>query len=350
MSIVNLCSPTFEAAESYGRIALELDKALTALGADVTPIGGYSPAQAGRRIKLATGGILLGYPTLWELYTPLVHHGPRLALTMFESTILPKGWVERLNQAAGVVVPAKWLVDVFKDNGINVPIRSIPLGISETFFKPKRRDMTQPFTFIAFADRGWRKGWWHATQAFVKAFGRDMNYRLILKVRNAPQLSISNPNIEIIHDELDDAGLIELYHRCHVMVSANCAEGFGFLPREFAATGGLSLATNWGGTADAIEQWGVPIPYTLSPAWRDDQEWYGNLGMWAEPDVEGLSHLMRHVASEYSAYQDFAMRAAGYVSSHYRWSLMGQQVYGFWNALLEARYGSKHSGKDTLPA
>lgn len=350
MSVINLCSPSFEAAESYGRIALELDKTFTALGADVNPIGGYTPAHDGRRIKLATGGILLGYPTLWELYTPLVHHGPRLAVTMFESTILPKGWVERLNKAAGVVVPAQFLVDIFRDNGITVPMRVTPLGISETFFQPKRREMSQPFTFLAIADRGWRKGWWHTTRAFVNAFGQDMNYRLILKVRNAPELQISNPNIEVVSEEMDDAGLVELYQRCHVMVAATCAEGFGFLPREFAATGGLALATNWGGTADAIEHWGVPIPYALEPAWCDDPGWKGKLGLWAEPDIEGLSHLMRHVAGEFSAYQDFAMRAAGYVSSHYRWSLMGRQVYGFWNELLEAQYGSNDSRENTLPA
>lgn len=351
MTTINVCSPTFAPAESYGRIALEISDQFARMGHYVNRLGGFDPAKDGDRFRLAMGGILLGYPTLWELYTPLVNRGVRLALTMFESTILPEGWVERLNQADGIVVPSVWQVKVFRDNGITKPIRVIPLGISEAFCQPKKREVSDPFTFIAFADRGYRKGWWHAVQAFVQAFGSSPKHRLILKTREAEMKgAFSNANIEVVTDQMDDAGLVSLYHRSHVMLASNCAEGFGFLAREFAGTGGVSMATNFGGTADDLHWWGLPIPYTMGTAWPDDDLWHGKLGKWAEPDIPALVALMRHVAEHYTSYTDFGIQAAGFVRSNYRWQVFSQQVCEFWQELTEARYGSNSQRSNPLSA
>jgi glycosyltransferase involved in cell wall biosynthesis len=349
-SIVNVCSPTFEWAESYGRLAEELSRGLAEKGIHVNKIGGQ--VEDGAHFLPAMGGFLLGYPTLYELFTPLANLGPRVALTMFESTGLPEGWAERLNKVSTITVPARWLVQVFRDNGITTPVEVVPLGISETFKKPQRRYAeNSPFTFITFADRGWRKGWWHALRAFVGAFGHDMNYRLIIKVRNAPALSpIQNPNVQVITDDYTDEQMVELYHQCHVMIAANCAEGFGFLPREFAATGGLALATNWGGTADDIEHWGIPVPYAIDKAWPDDPEWWGKMGRWAEPDVDALAYQLRYVAENYSAYQDFAVRAAGFVAANYRWSLYTKQMWSVWEQTVEAYHASNYAGTQEIPA
>lgn len=351
MEIINICSPTWELAESYGRIAIELAKGLQSADTHVNRVG----EDVGERplFKPALGGILLGYPTLWEEFLPIVSNGPRIAITMFESTKLPDGWTEPLNEMDAVVVPAHWLVDVFRQNGVTVPIHVVPLGISNTFKAVAARDWSQkPFTFISIADRGWRKGWWHNVQAFTKAFGKSTDVHLILKTRDKVLKAafIDTPNIRVVDDSLTDEQMVDLYHQAHVMVAANCGEGFGFTPREFAATGGLALATNWGGTADDLHWWGQPIAYSLDKAWRDIDDWHGKLGDWAEPDVDALASLMRYIVAHPSAYEDFAIRAAGYVVTHYRWSLFAKQVQHIWRGVLEKRYGSVSSGENALPA
>lgn len=338
MKTINVACPTFKTAESYGRLAGEIATYLAGMGYHVNRIGGAGLVDGARFMPVA-GGLVMGYPTLYQGFGGLVNAGPKLALTMFESTQLPPNWAEPLNACSRVVVPAKWLVEVFRQSGVEVPVEVAPLGISNTFMVPKLRRFTTPFTFLTIGDRGYRKGWWHALRAFTNAFGKDMRYRLIIKARGghtAALAGISNPNVEIITDEYSDAQMLELYHRSHVMLFPSCAEGFGFPPREFAATGGVALATDFGGTADDIEHWGIPIPYALTEAWENHDEWKDHLGLWADPDVDALADLMHHVASHFDdAYASFGLRAAGYCLSHYTWKRCTQIIDRAWNKVLD---------------
>ncbi|HRF96731.1 MAG TPA: hypothetical protein PLZ51_16100, partial [Aggregatilineales bacterium] len=67
MDVINVCSTTFDTADSYGRIASELATHLSSLaqvnrlslGKDNAPNAVHYPAL---------GGILLGYPTLHERF------------------------------------------------------------------------------------------------------------------------------------------------------------------------------------------------------------------------------------------------------------------------------------------
>jgi hypothetical protein len=95
----------------------------------------------------------------------------------------------------------------------------------------------------------------------------------------------------------------------------------------------VTLATDWGGTADGIEQWGVPIPYKLVPAdWRGAKRLEGQaLGEWAEPDVMGVAETMRTVARERDIYQRRAYIAAGRVRAMYDWRVFAGQVLEVWN-------------------
>lgn len=338
---LHIYSPTADFASSYGRLAQEIAGGLSQLGYMTHLIARDS---AGGRFVPAVGGFLLGYPTNYGAYGALANMGPRVAVTTFESTRIPGEWVPVLNACGAVVVPSQWNVAVFQACGVTAPIHVVPHGISEAFKQPVRRHKENgPFTFIAFADRGWRKGWYQAVMAFEKAFGRDMNYRLILKARSFP-IRITNPNIELITGDMSDAELVALYHRCHVMIAANCGEGFGFLPREFAATGGVALATDFGGTADAIQHWGVPLPYSMADAWPEHEDWSGGrMGQWADPDIDGIADLLRHVADHYDAYADFGIRAAGYIMANYRWSLYAKRLAGLWQQARERYDGSNNN-------
>jgi glycosyltransferase involved in cell wall biosynthesis len=174
-----------------------------------------------------------------------------------------------------------------------------------------------------------------AMQAFLAAFGDDSNYRLILKGRTSPvDASIINDNIELIQRDMTPAELYQLYLSADVLINANKGEGFGFIPREFARTGGISLTTNWAGTADALPEWGLPLAYKLVKA-----DWSGHprlskqdLGQWAEVDQDYLVARMSGVAANRDHYRQWAKQWAANVARLYTWEGFAQTVLNVWES------------------
>lgn len=343
MTAITVYAPGhYDIADSYGLIACQLARHLTALGVHVNAVGMGNTvmdtqpedirAVTSRPIRPSLGGILLGYPTGFDRFSTLAQLGPRVAVTMFESSKLPPAWAPILNELDAVVVPSRFCRTVFRDSGVTAPIHVVPLGIGEVY-KYAERPTDRPLTFLAFLDRGARKGGLAALQAFLMAFGEDMNYRLILKGRKAKvPLELTNPNITVIQQDMSEQELYELYLQADVLINPNKGEGFGLIPREFAATGGIACATGWGGTVDNINDWGVWLPYELEPAdWKGVKSLAGfDLGEWAKPDIDGVAETLIHVAKDIDWYRARSQRRANNAVALYSWRKFAEQVLSIW--------------------
>lgn len=341
-TITVYAAKNWDIADSYGLIACQLTRHLTASGVHVNAAGlgktvmENQPedvrAVTSRPLRPSLGGIVLGYPTNYRHQGTLLHCGPRIAITMFESTRLPSGWVEPLNEMDAVIVPSWFCAEVFKACGVTVPIHVVPLGIGDSY-RYAERPKDRPLTFLAFMDRGLRKGGIVALQAFLMAFGESMDYRLILKSRKAKiPLDFTNPNIEAIHQDMSEAELYQLYSQCDVLINPHKGEGFGIIPREFASTGGIALTTGWSGTVDGITQWGWPLPYTLERAdWKGNKGLAGqDLGEWAQVDPAAVAERLRHVAQHIDSYRTIAKHNAPHVPRMYSWRTFAEQVLHIW--------------------
>jgi glycosyltransferase involved in cell wall biosynthesis len=343
-STINIFSPNWETQDSYGRLASELALGFEVKGYHVNRFGDGAPDK---QIRPTFGGLFLGYPTLFkryygEVWGAFANMGPKLAVTMFESTRLPQDWKDNLNRCGAVVVPASFLKPVFRRSGVKAPIHVLPLGVSQEFLVPRLRTLSseRPLTFLAIADRGTRKAWGKALFAFEEAFGQDTRFKLILKSRGK-QTSLTNANVEQIEGDMSNAELAELYHKADVMIFPSCGEGFGLPPREFAATGGIALATNWGGTADALREWGIVLPAKMGNAWRDKREWYGKMGQWADVDHDTLVLKLRLIADYFDFFaKDAFEKAAPFVAGNYQWSQFASGVEALWRTVSEVQYAS----------
>lgn len=344
METLNVCLPgAADPADSYGIIGIELCRHLQRLGCYVNLFAmgrreldsqdAETAAIVAQPVRAATGMLGLGYPTGYcKHQNPLVHMGRRVAITMFESSKILDSWPPILNTMDAVIVPSQFCKDVFYDSGVTAPIHVVPLGVSCTY-RPAQRPTDRPLTFLAFLDRGERKGGLVALQAFLAAFGSDTNYRLILKGRKPKvAMNITNPNIEVIQRDMSEAELHELYLSADVLIDANKGEGFGLLGRQFAGTGGVSLSTAFSGTLDDLENWGNPIPCKLVPAdWKGNATLEGqDLGFWAEVSPEILAHQLRRVANNRTYYQARARKAAAWVAERYTWQGFAERVLGIW--------------------
>jgi glycosyltransferase involved in cell wall biosynthesis len=352
--IVNICAPELDVYSGYGRMACALLETLNDKGIRTNAIwrnsgllDTHSDKQKGlikQPIIPAAGGICLGYPTIIPRYGNLIMAGNRICVTMFESSQLPTGWVAELNSCKAVIVPTNSQAQIFKSNGVAVPIHVIPLGIGETFHYVERPTLNErPYTFVTWGDRGFRKGWNDAIQAFIGAFGDREDVQLIIKCRSDSEMpDFTNANIHTWRVDFDEPQLQEFYANADCMVFPSYGEGFGLPPREFAATGGLVMATEW--WADDIAEWGIPIGYALVPAWRGHPEFQG-LGQWANPHHFQLMALMRGFfekaresdkAREFI--QDMCKHAAVKVKERWTWAGFAEQVYAVWKEVNPPRW------------
>jgi glycosyltransferase involved in cell wall biosynthesis len=349
--VISIYAPGhYDLADSYGLIACQLARHLTALGARINAFALGEAVHAsqpddlrvitGQPIRAALGGIVLAYPTAYEKYGPLSMAGPRVAITMFESTRLPEGWADSLNACQAVIVPSRFCRDVFVEAGVEAPVHVIPLGIDETYRPARRSSDSMPYTFLAFADRGRRKGWHEALQAFVQAFGDDSRVRLILKMRARDQrINVLNSNIDMVQQDMSPAALGEFYRQADCMVFPAHGEGFGLPPREFAATGGTVIATNWGGLADDIRAWGIPLGCSLESAWKGHPKFeHAGLGDWAAPDVDQLATWMQVVADQRTFFAQVSYERAGHVRAMYDWRAFAEGVLEVWKGVTRAKH------------
>lgn len=344
LMVINIFAPThWDICNSYGLIACQLTKHLTRLGCHVNA---HSPgkvvmenqppevaAVTSRPHSAGAGAIMMGWPTSFKSYPAAGH--PQIALTMFESTKLPEGWTDALNTMDAVIVPSRFCFEVFQHCGVTAPIFIAPLGINE-IYQPHERPQRDVLTFLAFLDRGSRKGGDIAHAAFKLAFGDDPHYQLILKMRSPigdTRIDLFPVgNVTLIQRDMTEQELYDLYCSVDVLINPNRGEGFGLLPREFAAAGGIALTTNWGGTAERISNWGWPIEYTLRKAHWLGQAWLEgfDLGDWAEPNTVELVDSLHTIAENTSLYRDIAYRRAPLVRKMYSWRKFAQDVLDIW--------------------
>ena len=338
--VLDVACENWNPMDGYGQVATMLVEGLTSRhGVDVNVVGNnrstasvvpgsFYATQLTRPRLPSAGSILLGYPTLFHTFGTSLEHGVRIAITMFESTRLPPGWVEVLNRLDGVIVPSAWLEATFRREGVTVPLHRVPLGIRDIYRPLARPERRSPFTFLTLQTPYPRKGWDIAVRAFDIAFGRDPRYRLIIKLRRDKKLPVRivHPGVEVLADDLDDEGMVSLLGAVDAFVFPTRGEGFGLPPREAAATGLPVVATAWGGTMDAIDEWGWPLKWNMAAAWPG----HGNLagvGEWAEPDVHHLAELMREIADRGPDVRARALCNAERVNLLYKWPAFVDRVW-----------------------
>jgi glycosyltransferase involved in cell wall biosynthesis len=273
--------------------------------------------------------VFMGWPTMFPAFP--MHAERKIALTMWESSRIPNEWADILNTMDAVITPSTFCRDLFEKSGVSVPVHLIPLGVSEAY-QPVRRDPTRtPMRFLAFLDRGKRKGGHVALAAFQQAFGNNPAYQLVLKMRpRGPKVQLfPGGNIELIQQDMNEAELCELYQSCDVFIGATSGEGFGILPREASSCGCFTLATDWAGTHDDIEEWGFPLDYKLVPAdWSGQPGLEGQeLGEWAEVCPCELADTLTDVAEYRTVFTEVAFNRAGNAHKLYSWPRFADQVH-----------------------
>lgn len=308
---VTLMAPIVPYA-SYGILAIQYARALAQGGNHVSLRPMSQDEGFGSKIPNDIRAMFVNcvQPEEWEI---LLHppnfsptRGKRTAyFTMWEATRLPVKGVDFLNQAELVIVPNQWNASCFSAQGVDTPIRVVPLGIDPEIFKYVPVNQNRPLgidkkpvrcVFGAagrLAHGGVRKGINEVIDAFTETFKGVKD--VMLKVKCFPDCDvkqIKDKRIIICRDYLTDEQMAQWYASLDCFVSASRSEGWGLMQHQAMAVGRPVIGIKFGGVAEFFDETvGFVIPHTMERA--------GGLyattgGHWAKPDECCLCGRMEH--------------------------------------------------------
>ena len=256
-----------------------------------------------------------------DVYAPKI-----ISFCMFESTRLPGDWAEHLNYIAErVIVPCEWNVETFRANGVTVPISVCPLGIDPIEYAPISRNGShegKPYTFLWSGTPDARKGFDIVYPAFWKAFKGDPSAQLVMHFRKYPKglMGTTDANVRVIQGKYMPAVMNKILAEADCFVFPSRGEGWGLPPREAAATGLPVIVTRYGGLAEGIDYWAMPLEQVGRSAahygaWGDE-----DLGEWAEPNIDELAEKMRWCFENQKSAANFGENAATWLKNNQSWA------------------------------
>lgn len=264
------------------------------------------------------------------LYTNTPDSDIKIAYSMLESTKIPVEWVEILNSFFdAVVVPDSFLVDVYRNCGVNIPIFELPVGmyLDEFSKKTKKSRPGNPFIFGTTVSCDERKNYSLLIQSFAEEFGNDNNVYLKLNGRQGTVQkyvdlinSLGVKNIIFSYQVLNKNEYVDFLNSFDCFINISKGEGFSLCPREALALKIPCILTNnsaqtticKSGLVKEIPSL-IPEPATYSGVFGDEP--IGDFFTCTKADVK---KAMRDVYTNYAYYLKKAKIGPKWVSV-YNW-------------------------------
>lgn len=270
---------------------------------DAPPLRPARWDDAGVGICLATVGMLMTVPGVVRIFS-----------TVWETTRLPPQFVQHLERADQIWVPTAWGRELFVNSSVDGSrIRVVPEGVDSSRFTPPAECRSRDrFRFLCVGKWEERKGSAGLVRTFLRAFRSDEPVELVMHAHN-PFLPTCDVRVLIdqerralgreaapvfVSEPTDFAGLVRLMQNSDAFVLPTRAEGWGLPILEAMACGLPCIVTDYGGHLAFANKTNSYLIEVQSLEWANDPVEFpapDAFGKWAQPDLDHLAHLMRHV-------------------------------------------------------
>lgn len=247
-----------------------------------------------------------------------------IAIIPFETTVIPRSWIKKINNFDALFVPCQQNKDAFESSGVKVPIEIIHWGFDPNLFYELERPERKIFTFGTMGALSHRKGTDVLIDAFREAFPPHLkDVRLICKTSYShyPYM-VKDPRIivqmtPVHHQELMD----NFFKEIDCYVSPTRGEGWGMTITEAMATGVPAIVTDWSGPKEFMsEDDGYLLDYTMEKAKNFTKTIYKEeCGEWANPSKEHLKELMLHCYNNREEVKEKGKKAAKRMKDEFTW-------------------------------
>lgn len=245
----------------------------------------------------------------------------RVGYTPWESTRVSPHWIEMMNEMDIIWTSSSWVADVFRSNGVKVPVEVAREGINPEEHTLTRREFPEEFTFLHVGEPARRKNAAMVIEAFRSVFPRKKNVKLVVKALKETELTSRSSRVVIDKSTLTLPQVDELYQRSHCLVYPSSGEGFGRIPLETMASGMPTILTPYSGMTE-FSDYGIPVDYTVGPT-KDPF----NIGDWAHPKFSDLCEKMLYVYENYDAVSNTAYENAQKIRKEFIYSKGIKQAF-----------------------
>ena len=298
------------------------------------------------------------YPNLSKEFTPDVnivlcetnHHlfydnynGLKIAYNVWESTLQPEDYFNKLKEFDELWVPSKWQRDCIIAQGYDPSkIKVVPEGVDVNTFFPEdtSHELTSDgrFKFFLAGRWGYRKSIKEIIETFLKTFNKDEPVDLIISVDNP----FSEDNMETTEERLEYYGLndnrikivhfppreeyIQLLKSCDAFVSCARSEGWNLPLIESMACGTPSIYSNCSGQLEFAKGKGLPVKIIgEKPVDTSTYSHFNNsIGNYYEPDFNDLSKQMWEVITNHSYYKQSALEESEEIRRDFNWGRIAE--------------------------
>lgn len=258
---------------------------------------------------------------------------------------IPERWIYNMNKYVDQVwVPTQFVKDSYIESGL-IPdkIRVVPNGVDTEAFHPDALplilDTQKSFKFLFVGGSIQRKGIDILLKAYTQIFSAADDVCLVIKefgagsVYDAFDLTewlekyrAEHPDMpEILHltEEMEQQDMPSLYTACDCLVHPYRGEGFGLPIAEAMAAQRAVIVTDFGAALDfcnAENAYLIPAhKYVFDEKQLSKTLVTVDYPFWAQPDVDALRALMRHVYENPREAAQKAKLGRETIVSHFTW-------------------------------
>jgi len=269
----------------------------------------------------------------------------KIGYTPWESTGYFAGWLENAAKCDEIWTTSQWNKKIF-ENMYDREVYVYTHGIDHNFSPKKRKyDISAPFTFLHVGEPFNRKDGQLVVDTFIKLYGNDPRYHLIMKCTNSNNLFVTSPdgndqvkpdkaynNITIYNEIFYPNELLAMYSVAHCFIYPSWGEGFGFNPLQAMGMGIPTICTSeWAEYKNRIT---LPLSSTLTTSpWQTIHP-----GDQLQPNAEELEMLMLDVVQNYAKYTEIAFKNAFILHEEYDWDLVSRPAVGKLKKILKSRF------------
>ena len=284
------------------------------------------------------------------------YNGPRIAYNVWESTLQPPQYFERLKYFDEFWVPSKWQKECTVKQGYpEEKIKVVPEGVDVHTFYPENisHPLTSDGRFKFFLAGRWdyRKSTKEIIETFLKTFDKSEPVDLIVSIDNP----FSNDGLNSTEERLENYGFLDdrikvlhfpdredyisLLKSSNVFLSCARSEGWNLPLIESMACGTPSIYSNCSGQLEFAEGKGLPvnISHELPVSASTYNHFNENVGNYYEPDFNHLSQVMRDVYENYEKYKEKSLTESIEIRDKFSWENVAKIGHDTINDFLEKK-------------